>query len=177
MSFLLRYLQNEELPIDRQVTVTEILAGATDAQTIFCKSIKERGYAIIHVDKESTREALTNYEAALATYFTHSLEEKQKNAEKDNNNLGYVKGDFREYIKVSLEDRPFLMFQLRPTDPEELWPCEGDEKPFKSAYENMFGEYSAFAFKIFELLATYIDEGCTIQFIDPGIIQNLFCTS
>lgn len=148
--------------------MSDLLAGTGESQSIFCKSIKERGYALIKVDKASTREALKEYNDALELYFTKPLDEKKKNSDPDNNNLGYIKGDDREYLKVC----PYLFTltnQLRPFDTENFWPTEvpgGDT--FKRAYDKMFSEYSQFAFKAFELLSTYVDEGADKPLIDPG---------
>jgi hypothetical protein len=78
-----------------------LLAGTPETQDTFCRSIKERGYAILSCDKESVQDAANTWVEALQQYFQLSEDEKRKNCDKDNNNIGFVKCEDREYIKVA----------------------------------------------------------------------------
>jgi isopenicillin N synthase-like dioxygenase len=77
-------------------------------------------------------------------YFAQSNEEKDKNKDVDNGNVGYVRIDgLREYIK------------LRPTDPEQLWPTLPS---FKSAFDSFYNTNKAIVWNCFVGLAHHLEE-------------------
>jgi len=133
-----------ELQLPTKIPLSELMTESAEVQKTFCLSIKQRGYALINVDVEETRNAFKEFERSLEEYFLQPADVKALNLDEDKNNLGYVTcGSIREYIK------------LRPTDTENLWPTM---ESFKPAYSAMFSQYLEMAFTAFKLLATYMDK-------------------
>jgi len=126
------------------IQAQDIVDGQAKAREEFCLSLKERGYALLRGNKETleTSEAL---EQKSLEFFKLANDEKMKNGDAMNNNVGYVLiTGVREYIK------------LRPFDPPELWPQAPAD--FKTAYDSFFASHSKVAFSCFETLAHYIDQ-------------------
>jgi len=72
--------------------------------------------------------------------------------DKDNNNIGYVNVNVREYIK------------LRPGDPDDLWPSI---ESFRTAYETFYTMYFKLAVTLFQIFAEYNENSTGKCLIEP----------
>jgi len=125
------------------VEATHIIDKNESAQVLLYHNLKRHGYCPIKVTN-TTKSTSSRLSSVAFEYFDQSQEIKNKNLEKDKNNLGYVhiKG-VREYLK------------LRPSDPPELWPTHPDD--FTNTFVSFFETYAQIAINSFQLISNYRD--------------------